>query len=73
MDDITCRGLDVHKATVCVALAESGRSGPIAPARVHQRQPQFAMDTNSIVAEASPDGHAAIESLRRRCSVAPEL
>ena len=25
MDDITYVGLDVHKATVCVAVAESGR------------------------------------------------
>ena len=27
MDDITFVGLDVHKATVCVAVAESGRGG----------------------------------------------
>ena len=29
MDDITYVGLDVHKATVCVALAESGRGGEV--------------------------------------------
>jgi hypothetical protein len=38
MDTITYLGLDVHWATVCVALAESGRGGnfkssSIAPAR----------------------------------------
>jgi len=27
MNDITYVGLDVHKATVCVAIAESGRGG----------------------------------------------
>ena len=30
MNDITYVGLDVHKATVCVAIAESGRGGGIA-------------------------------------------
>ncbi len=34
MDDITFVGLDVHKATVCVALAESGRGGEVRPVGV---------------------------------------
>jgi hypothetical protein len=29
MDDITYVGLDVHKATVCVAVTESGRGGKV--------------------------------------------
>ncbi len=29
MDDITFVGLDVHKATVCVSVAESGRDGEV--------------------------------------------
>ena len=33
MDNITYIGLDVHKATVCVALAESGRGGEVRPVR----------------------------------------
>jgi hypothetical protein len=29
MEDITYVGLDVHKATVCAAVAEGGRSGGV--------------------------------------------
>ena len=29
MNDITYVGLDVHKATVCVAIAEGGRGGEV--------------------------------------------
>jgi hypothetical protein len=29
MIDITYIGLDVHKTTVCVAIAESGRGNPL--------------------------------------------
>ena len=29
MDDITFVGLDVHKATVCIAVAEGGRGGDV--------------------------------------------
>jgi hypothetical protein len=29
MNDITYVGLDVHKATVCVAIAERGRGGEV--------------------------------------------
>jgi hypothetical protein len=31
MDTITYVGLDVHKATVCVAFTESGRGGELTP------------------------------------------
>jgi hypothetical protein len=29
MDDITFVGLDMHKATVCIAVAEGGRGGEV--------------------------------------------
>jgi hypothetical protein len=47
--------------------APTDRGGTSAPGRIHQRYLSFATDTNSVV-EAPLDGHAAIESLRRRCS-----
>ena len=40
MDDITFVGLDVHKATVCVALAESGRGGEVRQVGVFENRPE---------------------------------
>ena len=41
MDDITYVGLDVHKATVCVALAESGRGGEVRQIGRSRTVPRF--------------------------------
>ncbi len=43
MDTITYVGLDVHKATVCVALAESGRGGELRQLGVFQNRPEIVM------------------------------
>src|SRR4030081_314046 len=39
MNDITYVGLDVHKATVCVAIAESGRGGEVREVGVFEDRP----------------------------------
>jgi hypothetical protein len=39
MNDITYVGLDVHKATVCVAIAESGRGGEVRGVGVFENRP----------------------------------
>ena len=39
MNDITYVGLDVHKATVCVAIAESGRGGEVREVGVFENRP----------------------------------
>jgi hypothetical protein len=40
MDTITYVGLDVHKATVCVAVAEGGRGGEIRQVGVFENRPR---------------------------------
>jgi transposase len=39
MNYITYVGLDVHKATVCVAIAESGRGGEVREVGIFENQP----------------------------------
>ena len=41
MNDITYVGLDVHKATVCVAIAESGRGGEVRQVGVFENRPDM--------------------------------
>jgi transposase len=40
MDNITFVGLDVHKATVCVSVAESGRGGEVRQIGVFENRPE---------------------------------
>ena len=39
MNDITYVGLDVHKATVCMAIAESGRGGEVREVGIFENRP----------------------------------
>ena len=54
MDDITFVGLDVHKATVCVALAESGRGGEVGQIGVFANRPEV---LNKMVNRLGRGGH----------------
>ena len=59
MNDITYIGLDVHKTTVCVAIAESGRGGEVREVGVFENR---------------PDDHlAASPAVPRRACVVAEL
>lgn len=41
MNDITYVGLDVRKATVCVAIAEGGRGGEVRQVGVFENRPEI--------------------------------
>jgi hypothetical protein len=47
MDTITYVGLDVHKATVCVALSESGRGGELRQLGIFESRPEVLMEAGS--------------------------
>jgi len=53
MDEITFVGLDVHKATVCVAIAESGRGGEVRQIGVFENRPEV---LSRMAAQLGKDG-----------------
>jgi transposase len=53
MDDTSFVGLDVHKATVCVAVAESGRGGEVRQIGVFENRPEI---LSRIVARLAKSG-----------------
>ena len=87
MDEITFVGLDVHKATVCVAIAEGGRGGEVRQIGVFENRPEVLsrMATRlskgggrlSFCYEAGPCGyrlHRLLTGRGHHCSVvAPSL
>ena len=50
MDDITFVGLDVHKTTVCIAVAEGGRGGDVRQLGVFENRPEI---LSKVVSRAS--------------------
>ena len=83
MNDITYVGLDVHKATVCVAIAESGRGGELREVGVFENRPdvlrKMVLDCKhrrrlDFCYEAGPCGyglHRLLTILGHECVVTP--
>jgi hypothetical protein len=59
MNDITYVGLDVHKATVCVAIAESGRGGEVREVGIFENRPDV---LRKMVARLGKQGRRGIAS-----------
>src|SRR3954462_2718972 len=67
MEDITYVGLDVHKATVCAAVAEGGRTGAVRQLGIFENRPEVLIKMATRLAkggarlsfcyEASPCGY----------------
>src|SRR3954451_8430958 len=53
MDDTTFVGLDVHKATVCIAVAEGDRGGEVRQLGVFENRPEI---LNKVVSRLSNGG-----------------
>ena len=53
MDNITFVGLDVHKATVCIAVAEGGRGGDVRQLGVFENRPEI---LSKVVSRLSKGG-----------------
>jgi hypothetical protein len=63
MNDITYVGLDVHKAAVCLAIAESGRGGEVREVGVFENRPDV---LRKMVARLGKQRRAA-----HRCAARP--
>jgi hypothetical protein len=71
MDTITYIGLDVHKATVCVALAESGRGGEVRQIGVFENRPEILIKASGAAEQRGTPAELLLRSRSLRLWAAP--
>ena len=62
MDDITYVGLDVHKATVCVAIAEGGRGGEVRQIGIFENRPDILCKLVARLGNGGPPAELLLEA-----------
>ena len=71
MNDITYVGLDVHKATVCVAIAESGRGGEVREVGIFENRPDVLRKMMAAWLEAAASPQLLLRSRSLRIWTSP--
>jgi hypothetical protein len=71
MDDIIFVGLDVHKATVCIAVAEGGRGGEVRQLGVFENRPEILSKVVSRLSIRWPAAQLLLRSWTLRLRTSP--
>jgi hypothetical protein len=71
MDNITFVGLDMHKATVCVAVAEGGRGGEVRQLGVFENRPEVLCRMAAWLGKRGPPSELLLRSRSVRIRASP--